>query len=291
MITSLRLVDFKNFADETFRVGPFTVLVGTNASGKSNIRDAFRFLHGIGRGYTLAEIIGGRYGAGGQVEWQPIRGAANEIIRFGRPGFALELKLTLGNRDASYSIEVNRERFRTTEFGINYECLRIGQELIYERPKTAPEDKYIILNTGRNTHIRRDRSRDRPALTQLYESIRVAVRFNPDYSWNMLIRASNSAFSCSRSPVSVEALSIRLNRLENRTIEPVINRFPARGTVTRRQVDFPARNPHRFGPFHGPDSSSRPLSRRPGHPRQSLPQPLPVRRPLTDDENQSPPLT
>ena len=53
MITSLRLVDFKNFADETLRVGPFTVIVGANASGKSNIRDAFRFLHGIGRGYAL----------------------------------------------------------------------------------------------------------------------------------------------------------------------------------------------------------------------------------------------
>ena len=52
MITSLRLVNFKNFADETLRVGPFTVIVGANASGKSNIRDAFRFLHGIGRGYT-----------------------------------------------------------------------------------------------------------------------------------------------------------------------------------------------------------------------------------------------
>ena len=79
-----------------------------------------------------------------------------------------------------------------------------------------------------------------------------------DYSWNMLIRASNPAFSCGRSPVSLEALSIRLNRLENRTIEPVINRLPARGTLTRRQVDFPARNPHRFGPFHGPDFSSVP---------------------------------
>ena len=56
MITSLRLVNFKNFADETLKVGPFTVIVGANASGKSNIRDAFRFLHGIGRGYTLAEI-------------------------------------------------------------------------------------------------------------------------------------------------------------------------------------------------------------------------------------------
>ena len=53
MITSLQLMNFKNFADETLRLGPFTVIVGANASGKSNIRDAFRFLHGISRGYTL----------------------------------------------------------------------------------------------------------------------------------------------------------------------------------------------------------------------------------------------
>ena len=59
MIKSVRMVNFKNFADETLRLGPFTVIVGANASGKSNIRDAFRFLHGIGRGYTLAEILGG----------------------------------------------------------------------------------------------------------------------------------------------------------------------------------------------------------------------------------------
>ena len=91
MITSLRLVNFKNFADETLRVGPFTVIVGANASGKSNIRDAFRFLHGIGRGYTLAEIIGGKYGPGGQREWEPIRGATNEIIRFGQSSLLLRL--------------------------------------------------------------------------------------------------------------------------------------------------------------------------------------------------------
>ena len=85
-----------------------------------------------------------------------------------------------------------------------------------------------------------------------------SLAVNPDYSWDMLIRASDPAFSCGRSPVSLEPLSIRLNRLKNRTIEPVINHLPARGTVTRRQVDFPARNPHRFGPFHGPDFSSVP---------------------------------
>ncbi len=74
MIASLRLVNFKNFADETLRIGPFTIIVGTNANGQSNIRDAFRFLHGIGRGYTLAEIMGGKYGAGGYLDWMGIRG-------------------------------------------------------------------------------------------------------------------------------------------------------------------------------------------------------------------------
>ena len=110
MITSVRLVNFKNFADETLKVGPFTVIVGANASGKSNIRDAFRFLHGIGRGYTLIEIIGGKYGPGGQIEWEPIRGAPNEIERIGvHPSrlfseFSIQVELVLEGEKTSYSI-------------------------------------------------------------------------------------------------------------------------------------------------------------------------------------------
>lgn len=93
MITSLRLIDFKNFADATLRMGPFTVIVGANASGKSNLRDAFRILHGIGRGYNLADAVGGKYGAGGQVEWNQVRGAFGEIIRFERPAFGLHVAM------------------------------------------------------------------------------------------------------------------------------------------------------------------------------------------------------
>ncbi len=70
MITSLRLRNFKNFTDERLALGPFNVIVGANASGKSNVCDAFRFLNGIGRGYTLAENIGGKYGSGGQIDWE-----------------------------------------------------------------------------------------------------------------------------------------------------------------------------------------------------------------------------
>ena len=130
MITSLRLVNFKNFADETLRVGPFTVIVGANASGKSNIRDAFRFLHGIGRGYTLAEIFGGKHGDGGYVEWTGIRGAPNEVARF-RPlypnqlsTFAIQVKVKLRQGEFFYFIKTGFDP--TTGFLLLEEELRIG---------------------------------------------------------------------------------------------------------------------------------------------------------------------
>jgi len=96
VFTSLRLKDFKNFADETLRMGAFTVIVGANASGKSNIRDALRFLHGVGRGYTLAEALGGKYGAGGQAEWEAIRGAPAELVRHGQESMCVGVDMELG---------------------------------------------------------------------------------------------------------------------------------------------------------------------------------------------------
>ena len=168
MITSLRLFDFKNFTDETLRLGPFTVIIGSNASGKSNIRDAFRFLHGVGRGYTLAEIIGGKYGVGGQIEWVHIRGAANEIIRFQQVAFGMEVELSLANETATFLIEVSPElkTVRSDGFRITYERLRIRQELIYEKPRSAYEDRHVVLGDGRKIDIKRDR----PVLSQLSES-------------------------------------------------------------------------------------------------------------------------
>ncbi len=127
MITSLRLVNFKNFADETLRLGPFTLIVGANATGKSNIRDAFRFLHGIARNYTLAEIVGGKYGA----EWRPIRGAPNEIIRFGKDAFTLEVEMP-GTRSLAthfdsvhYRIGIKRENESESRLRVTAESMVI----------------------------------------------------------------------------------------------------------------------------------------------------------------------
>ena len=95
MLTAVELSSFKSFDEAKLSLGPLTVIIGANASGKSNIRDAFRFLHGIGRGYSLADIIGGKYGAGGQVEWMPIRGFGTEIMRFGSDKLTISVNLRL----------------------------------------------------------------------------------------------------------------------------------------------------------------------------------------------------
>ncbi len=150
MIASIRLVNFKNFEDETLHLGPFSVLVGANASGKSNIRDAFRFLHGIGRGYTLAEIIGGKYGAGGQVEWEPMRGATNEIIRFGESKFSFEIKMKLNNDDVYYFIEIREfitDAKKSKEFRIEKEILTTSQ-ISYEAkfdPSYDQDEKKLTI--------------------------------------------------------------------------------------------------------------------------------------------------
>jgi predicted ATPase len=96
MIKTLRLDRFKNFESAELALGNFTLLVGTNASGKSNLRDAFRFLHGISRGYTLAEIIGEKWIEGGSLQWKGIRGGTREVAYKGGVTFSLETTTSTG---------------------------------------------------------------------------------------------------------------------------------------------------------------------------------------------------
>ena len=180
MITSVRMVNFKNFADETLKVGPFTVIVGANASGKSNIRDAFRFLHGIGRGYTLAEILGGKYGPGGQREWVGIRGAPNEILRMcpASPGvpfwFSLGVELDSEETRTSYSIKVAFAPDSPDGFRLMDEELRGGLELVYKTVES--HDLLLKLTADEAGKSWIEISRSQPALTQL----------STKYSWRDL---------------------------------------------------------------------------------------------------------
>lgn len=194
MLASLRLQNFKNFANETLRMGPFTVLVGANASGKSNVRDALRFLHGIGRGYRLADIIGGRFGAGGQVEWAPIRGAVDEIVRFGEHEFRLQIDMRLLMEDGrplrswrqswrprKYEIAVGQTENGSAEFRVVDESLSSYGEPTFTstpyfgdpilRQKDGEQLPLRMAKTGEQRKLghRVNVTRDRPALVQIQE--------------------------------------------------------------------------------------------------------------------------
>ena len=207
MLTSLRLVDFKNFHDETLHMGPLTVIVGANASGKSNLRDAFRFLHGIGRGYTLGEIIGGKYGAGQRV-WAPIRGAADEIVRFGQPAFVLQVNAP----EIHYSIRVARSEKHGGMFRVTKEVLGTYKEVQgwpstatytshpgYEDPVQDQDDDTHLLLRMRKTGTQRkygDRigvRPDQPALTQIHEHRRV-VKAHKDHAQKVIDLLANMRF-------------------------------------------------------------------------------------------------
>ncbi len=191
MISSLRLVNFKNFADETLKVGPFTVIVGANASGKSNIRDAFRFLHGIGRGYTLAEIVEGKLGRDGHIDWHAIRGAPAEVVRFNPSlpfnwsNLSLSVELEVEGQCTEYSLEAGYNPHLNERFRVQKESLTTQGESIY-----STEDD--PLNRALKAEIKESGeepfrfSRDRPVLSQLqsfkgYQFPLISVRVNSHF--------------------------------------------------------------------------------------------------------------
>ena len=194
MIKSLRLINFKNFADETLPMGPFTVVVGANASGKSNIRDALRILHGIGRGYNLAEILGGRYGPGGERQWRPIRGAPSEIARIGSKSFSLHVEMALMARSVAwpvrvrYVIEVAVDQGTSRAFRVVREELAVGSESVYTSHPPAPDpvvnqddETHLLLRMAKTGAQRKYGHRiavrpDQPALTQIHEHKQVVSR-------------------------------------------------------------------------------------------------------------------
>jgi hypothetical protein len=89
MLKRIRLKDFKSFVDEEVEVAPLTLLVGANASGKSNFLDALRFLQGISRFNSLSEVLNGETKSRPDA-WPGLRGRAEETARLGTKAFTVD---------------------------------------------------------------------------------------------------------------------------------------------------------------------------------------------------------
>ncbi|AKF04653.1 AAA family ATPase [Sandaracinus amylolyticus] len=101
MLTTLALEGWKSFgALVELPLARTTLLVGPNASGKSNVLDAIRFLQGIALDLPLTDVLRGSWDGGRQV-WPGIRGAEVEAAHVGAGRFTLGTAWS----DASSKIE------------------------------------------------------------------------------------------------------------------------------------------------------------------------------------------
>lgn len=110
MLESLLLRDFKSFANETVHLSPVTVLVGANASGKSNLLDAIKLLHGVGLDLSLTDIIRGR-SDGGRTTWSGVRGGAKSLPRHGASSLGIVSTWVLSGERITHNIGCDIDPF------------------------------------------------------------------------------------------------------------------------------------------------------------------------------------
>ncbi len=181
MLTKLTLERFKNFKKAELNLGPLTVLIGANASGKSNLRDAFRFLHGISRGYTLADIMGEKYIEGGAIQWRGIRGGPREAVYSlsKEDIFALTIEINIDNATKMvYAIEVKTGE-RKGNPKIANESLRQNQQVLFSTyrqpgstsPQTLPNIPVSIFNEKNKSFDRLKFFSGQPILSQIEMSV------------------------------------------------------------------------------------------------------------------------
>jgi predicted ATPase len=115
MLRSLKLENWKSFGTSrnVLDLAPLTLLVGPNASGKSNALDALRFLQGCALDFPLSDVLRGRY-EGQREVWPAIRGAIVEAAHSGTDSFALSTEWVYGDDDALVDSDVLAHRVRAS---------------------------------------------------------------------------------------------------------------------------------------------------------------------------------
>lgn len=217
MITKITFERFKNFKKDSLSLGPLTLLIGSNASGKSNIRDAFRFLHGITRGYSLAEIMGEKYIEGGVLQWRGIRGGTREIAYCNAETFSLTVDFEIFNLpsrfpwplspiNAKYSIEVNPGLSNSGPF-VKKESLYIGNQMEFDshpdkNPPIQTDDQHLTIKIPPGGKYRKGHTESfiayQPVLTQILERIEEKRKDKAAMEAVHFIRETISAFDAIR---------------------------------------------------------------------------------------------
>lgn len=133
MIKELKLKHWKSFDEATLYIDPLTIIIGTNASGKSNTLDALLFLHRVSVGVSIFQAING------DVSLPALRGGMEWICLKPYRQFSLEIIADGLNSKQDYryhlTVEVN---------GTKAEVLREELVMITYRTRSDPIEKILF---------------------------------------------------------------------------------------------------------------------------------------------------
>lgn len=145
IVSRLRLKNWRNFRSVDVALGMRVFLVGPNASGKSNLLDAFRFLRDIAKseGGGLQEAVNGR---GGLSKIRCLAARRDPVVE-------IEVHLTEVDRNGplwKYAIGIKQESRGFRQPYLHFERVWRGEDLILDRPD--PNDKRDALRLNQ-THL------------------------------------------------------------------------------------------------------------------------------------------
>lgn len=161
MLMHLTVERFKSLKHVELALGAFNLLIGTNASGKSNLLDALRVLQGVGYGFTVNEIFDGKPRSASSVAWDGIRGGSSEAVmrapvakRGPNPDknvCRFAVRFSHGGQNYNYQISLN-----PLTGSIRQESLTVGERKIFATEKTGERHPALV------TKVYQDRAGNPP---------------------------------------------------------------------------------------------------------------------------------
>jgi predicted ATPase len=145
MLERLRLTDFKSFVDQEAELAPLTLLVGANASGKSNFLDAIRVLVGLSLGLSIVEVLDGEERVAAD-RWPGIRGGSRETARVGTSSFAIESTWRVPELEFKYLVRCPVRGVLVDTFEkVDGQPLAVGESVSHQRALQAALSRVRLL--------------------------------------------------------------------------------------------------------------------------------------------------
>ena len=133
MIKEITINNWKSFKRATFYIDPLTILIGANASGKSNLLDAFLFLMRVSANIGISQAING------DVSLPPLRGGFEWICRKPENQFTLTVLIEMSEKkDYRYTLTC---LVNDTKAELYYENLSV---LTYLSKNRKPKEKNLF---------------------------------------------------------------------------------------------------------------------------------------------------